>query len=144
MIEATATCHISLTCHSHFYHIRDLRRIRRYIYLSVTKTIDTAVITTGSLFNLTLFSNSALLPIKLFLLENLHIYFHAFFSTQPREFRSSGFHLLSFPQVKTHTGTRAFSVAVPTLWNSLPDSSNSIVSFRHHLKTHLFRLADPS
>jgi len=33
---------------------------------------------TGSLFNLASFSNSALLPIKLFLLENLHIYFPCF------------------------------------------------------------------
>jgi len=33
---------------------------------------------TGSLFNLASFSNSALLPIKLFPLENLHIYFPCF------------------------------------------------------------------
>jgi len=61
--------------------------------------------------------------------------------------RSSDFHLLSVPGVKTHAGTRAFSVAVPTVWNSLSEhikSSNSIVSFRRHLKTHLFRLAYPS
>ena len=40
--------------------------------------------------------------------------------------------------VKTQAGTRAFSVAVPTLWNSIPGhvkSSNGIVSFGHHLKT---------
>ena len=37
--------HISLTCHSYFYHILDLRRIRRYISLSVAKTIATALIT---------------------------------------------------------------------------------------------------
>ena len=63
------------------------------------------------------------------------------------EFPSSGFHLLSVPRVKTHAGTRALSIAVPTLWNSLPEhvkSSDSIVSFRHHLKIHLFRLAYPS
>jgi len=36
---------VSLTCHSFFYHIRDLRRIRRYISLSVAKTIATALIT---------------------------------------------------------------------------------------------------
>jgi hypothetical protein len=68
-------------------------------------------------------------------------------ASKPSEFSSSGFHLLSVPRVKTHVGTRAFSVAVPTLWNSLPkhvESSNSIVSFRHHLKTHLFSLTYPS
>jgi len=66
---------------------------------------------------------------------------------KPRELHSSGFHLLSISRVKTHTGTHDFSVVVPTLRNSLPEhvkSSNSTVSFRHHLKTHLFRLAYPS
>jgi len=61
-----------------------------------------------------------------------------------RELCSSGFQLLSVPRVKTHAGTSAFSVAVPTLWNSLAEhaeSSNRIVSFGHHLKIHLFRLA---
>ena len=37
--------YISLTCRSCFYHIRDLRRIRRHISLSVAKTIATTVIT---------------------------------------------------------------------------------------------------
>ena len=63
--------------------------------------------------------------------------------TLHRELRSSVFHLLSVPRVKTHAGTGAFSVAVATLWNSLSEhvkSPNSIVSFRHPLKTHLFSL----
>ena len=37
--------HISKTCRCCFYHIRDLRRIRRFISLSVTKTIATALVT---------------------------------------------------------------------------------------------------
>jgi len=37
--------HVSLTCRCCFYYIRDLRRIRRYISLSVAKTIATALIT---------------------------------------------------------------------------------------------------
>ena len=37
--------HISLACRCYLYHIRDLRRIRRYITLSVAKTIATARIT---------------------------------------------------------------------------------------------------
>ena len=64
-----------------------------------------------------------------------------------RELRSSGFHLLSVPKVKTHAVTRAVSVAVSTLWNSLSEhvkSSNRVVIVRHHLKTHLFRLVYPS
>ena len=36
---------VSLTCPCCLYHMRDLRRIRRYISLSVPKTIATALIT---------------------------------------------------------------------------------------------------
>ena len=36
--------------------------------------------------------------------------------------RSAGSHQLSLPRVRRSTfGTRAFSVAGPTVWNSLPD-----------------------
>ena len=69
-----------------------------------------------------------------------------YLAPKPRELGSSGFHLLSVPRVKTNVETRAFSVAVLTLWNSLSEhvkSSNSIVTFRHRLKAHLFRLAYP-
>ena len=48
--------------------------------------------------------------IKLFLPENLHIYFHAFFSPQV---------CCLFPELTTRAGTHVFPVAVPTLWNSL-------------------------
>ena len=37
--------HVSLTCRSCFYHIRDLRRILRYIFLSVAKIIAKVLIT---------------------------------------------------------------------------------------------------
>jgi len=96
--------HVSLTCHSCFYHIRDPRHIRRYISLSVAKTIATALIT------------SRLDNCNSFHFRTLHL---------------SGFHFLSVPRVKTHAGTRVFSVVVPTLWNSLSEhvkSSTSIVS----------------
>ena len=65
---------------------------------------------------------------------------------QPRQLRSSNSNLLFVPSVKTNDGTRAFSVAAPTLWNSLPVSVKSvgnIATFRHKLKTHLFKLAYP-
>ena len=69
-------------------------------------------------------------------------------TSKSRELRSSGFQLLSIPRVKTHAVTSVvFPVAFPTLCNSLPEnvkSSNNIVSFGHHLKTHLFKLAYPS
>ena len=40
---------------------------------------------------------------------------------KPRGLRSSGFHLLAVPRVKTHAGTPAFSIAIPILWNSFPE-----------------------
>ena len=62
---------------------------------------------------------------------------------QPRQLRSSNSNLL-YPSVKTYLGTRAFSVAAPTLWNSLPVSVKSvgnITTFRRKLKTCLSSIA---
>ncbi|KAK2187173.1 hypothetical protein NP493_173g04004 [Ridgeia piscesae] len=53
-----------------------------------------------------------------------------------RELRSTSSNPLYIPRVKTKAGTRAFSVAAPTLWNSLPvsvKSEGNIVSFRRRL-----------
>ena len=53
--------------------------------------------------------------------------------------------VFQFP-FKTKAGTRAFSVAAPTLWNSLPvsvKSEGNIVSYRRRLKTDLFNAAYP-
>ena len=47
-------------------------------------------------------------------------------------------------RVKLKFGERAFAVADPKAWNSLPDSLkqiNDTVKFRKDLKTHLFNLA---
>ncbi|KAK2186343.1 hypothetical protein NP493_205g03025 [Ridgeia piscesae] len=63
-----------------------------------------------------------------------------------RELRSTSNNPLYIPRVKTKAGTRAFSVAAPTLWNSLPvsvKSEGNIVSFRRCLKTYLFNAAYP-
>jgi len=56
---------------------------------------------------------------------------------------STGIYLVVVPRYNTSTfGRRAFSVAGPTVWNSLPDKlrdpSLSIDSFRRQLKTFLF------
>ena len=166
-----------MTHRSRFYHIRDLRRIRRYISLSVVKTIAIALVTSrldnwkSLLYNISSkdilkfqncvarvvtrsprFSHSVPLlkspqnPCSIsHHLRTFISIFHAFFSTQAQITPFMWFSLIVW--VKLYAGTRAFSVAVPTLWNSLSEhvkSSNSIVSFRHHLKTHLFRLAYPS
>ena len=53
--------------------------------------------------------------------------------------------LLEEPKSRmVHYGDRAFSVAAPRLWNTLPRHvrhSPSLTSFKTALKTHLFKLA---
>ena len=175
--------HISQTCRCCFYHIRDLCRIRRYMSLSVAKTIATTLVSSRLDYCNSLLHNIAIKDITKLqrvqnclarvvtrsprfsrsvpLLKSLHwlpvryriifkictityqAYLHSVLTPprQPRQLRSSG--LLS---VKTNAGTRAFSVAAPTLWNSHPDSVKSarnIASFRRNLKTYLFKMAYP-
>ena len=58
-----------------------------------------------------------------------------------RPLRSSTKLLLSEPPSTNSWGKRAFSVAAPRLWNSLPikiRSSTSLAQFKKMLKTHLF------
>ena len=70
----------------------------------------------GSLFNLASFSNVVLSPIKLCSSREPSFLFTILSAApKPRQLGSSRFHLLSVPRVKTHTGTCAFSVAVPIL-----------------------------
>ena len=51
--------------------------------------------------------------------------------------------LLSMPAVRSKTlGDRAFMVAAPRLWNSLPKELRAITnvnSFKAHIKTYLFK-----
>ena len=66
--------------------------------------------------------------------------------TPRRNLRFNKGPLLSVPTCKTMTGSRAFSVCAPSLWNKLPLSirlSESLVCFRKRLKTHFFSLAFP-
>ncbi|XP_033984241.1 uncharacterized protein LOC117480927, partial [Trematomus bernacchii] len=62
-----------------------------------------------------------------------------------RTLRSSDSGLLSIPHSRLRTfGDRAFSVAAPTLWNSLPAeicNAPSLNIFISTLKTHLFNIA---
>uniref|UniRef100_A0A3B1IDG0 Reverse transcriptase domain-containing protein n=1 Tax=Astyanax mexicanus TaxID=7994 RepID=A0A3B1IDG0_ASTMX len=62
-----------------------------------------------------------------------------------RQLRSADANLLTqTTSTKYRTrGDRAFAVAAPTLWNSLPltiRNSESLHSFKRHLKTHLFQV----
>ena len=64
--------------------------------------------------------------------------------TPARSLRSSKSNLLTVRKSRTSYGDRAFSVAAPKLWNSLPDSikqSSTLNCFRKNLKTHLFKQA---
>ena len=60
-----------------------------------------------------------------------------------RHLRSANHHLLAVPRFRLNTyGRRAFSVAGPTAWNSLPDfiwdPTSGTDCFRRLLKTYLF------
>ena len=63
--------------------------------------------------------------------------------TPSRQLRSSSKEILSIPHFNLKTyGARSFSVAAPTLWNTLPSdikNSSSVSLFKHKLKTFLFK-----
>ena len=71
-----------------------------------------------------------------YLSERLHPY------VPSRTLRSSSFANLHIPRTNLHFGSRSFHIAAPTVWNSLPStlrSSQTLNTFRKHLKTHLFQ-----
>ena len=99
------------------------------------------------------------LPIEARIQYKLSLLCHNFFSdssptyisallsvyTPARNLRTSNDHrILSVPRVRTKTfGERAFSLAAPKQWNSLPASLRNITSttsFKKALKTYLFKL----
>ena len=58
--------------------------------------------------------------------------------------RSAASGLFDVPRTNTVHGRRAFSVAAPAAWNSLPQNIRNIETpqaFRRHLKAHLFEIA---
>ena len=60
-----------------------------------------------------------------------------------RSLRSSSLDILSVPRSRTKTASRRFSIAAPSVWNSLPATiraASSVGSFRSQLKTHLYHL----
>ena len=67
------------------------------------------------------------------------------YHTSERKLRSSSQHPLATPKARLKTyGERAFAVAAPRLWISIPlelRSSSSIDIFKPHLKTYLFKQA---
>ena len=65
--------------------------------------------------------------------------------TPTRSVYSANTNLLSVLRVRTTFASRGFSVAAPTVWNSLPSGgirdSSSTHTFRRLLKTHCFQQA---
>ena len=162
--------HDSNICKSCFYHIRDLRRIRRHIPLSIAKTISNALISSRLDYCNSLLNNiakqdlSKLQRVQIALhvlnqIQTVHSYisrscntsttlsgYLLHYSNIPRQLRSSISQQLSIPRTKLNLGKRAFSVAAPIIWNELPTtlkSCESLASFRKHLKTFLFKIAFP-
>ena len=80
-------------------------------------------------------------------LRTAPVYLHSLLvSYQPtRTLRSSHEHLLLVPRTKTVVGSRAFRVAGPGIWNSLPsdirENDVSVSRFKSMLKTVLFAAA---
>ncbi|KAK0138873.1 hypothetical protein N1851_024575 [Merluccius polli] len=65
--------------------------------------------------------------------------------THPHRTRSTAANTLTpITRTKYRTiGDRAFAIAAPTLWNTIPlaiRNSDSLPSFKNHLKTHLFNI----
>ncbi|KAJ8041810.1 hypothetical protein HOLleu_12718 [Holothuria leucospilota] len=61
-----------------------------------------------------------------------------------RNLRSAGKNLLAIPRTSTAAGNKAFSVAAPKLWNSVPLNiccCTSLPTFKDSLKTYLFSIA---
>ena len=61
-----------------------------------------------------------------------------------RELRSTNQSQLTVPKYYHAYGKRAYAVAAPILWNSLPNAikvQECYITFKKHLKTHLFKEA---
>ena len=186
---------ISQTCKICFHHIRDFRRIRKYLSPEAAKSVACALVTShldycnSLLYNLpdrdierlqrvqnclarvvckaSRFSRSKpllnflhWLPVKYRIRFKLcTITFKAFLFHQPtylfnylvplqnsRLLRSSNTNMLTVPRFRTKWGSRAFAVADPSTWNSLPvnlRTASTVTSFKKMLKTFLFDSAFP-
>ena len=102
--------------------------LRKLHWLTIPKRITFKVLT------LTYKALNNLAPAYISELVNLY---------QPaRNLRSSSMAMLNAPPSKTSTyGDRAFAVAAPKLWNTLPRKireAESLDSFKSQLKTYLF------
>jgi len=68
---------------------------------------------------------------------------YQFTHAQPWALRSSDALLLVVPRIHTKLAHRTFAVAAPSTWNFVPADirlCENILTFKRHLKTHLFKL----
>ena len=191
--QLTMSSHISKLCSVAFYHLCNIRRIRKYLSQETAGTLVHAFITSridycnSLLYGLpsnqlakiqrVLNASARLvcnaprfchitpimrdlhwLPIRarinfkvlLLTFKALHglapQYLQSLLSAKTSRYnlRGSNTLLLTMPSVKSKAtlGDRAFAIAAPSLWNSLPSELRSITcltSFKAHLKTFLFR-----
>ena len=184
--------HISQTCRACFYHIRDLRRIRKNLPLDFAQQIAVALVSSKLDYCNSLFHNMPEKNIARFkrvqncfarvaprfsrsvqILKRLHwlpitfrihfkicaITFRALKENQPayladllvrpkcsKYLRSTNSNRFVVPRIKTKTGSRAFSISGPALWNALPvpiRKAKTILTFRKLLESHPFDLAFP-
>ena len=193
--KLTMSTHISKVSASSFYHLHNIKRIRKYLSVEATQTLVHAMITSrvdycnSLLFGLPdcqlnklqrVLNVSARLIYKLPrfchitpILCDLHwlpiryrinfkiilLTFKAIHGLAPKyisdlvvinssmyNLRSADSLFLSVPHINTKRtlGDRAFTIAAPKLWNSLPvelRQINSIFAFKRQLKSYLFQLA---
>ena len=187
--------HISKTCRTCFYHIRDLRRIRKSLSLDLAKQIAVALVSSrldycNSLFHnmpendiarlqrvqnclARVVTNAPRFSRSVPILKRLHwlpvkfrihfkicaITFRTLKENQPayladllvrpkcsKYLRSTNSNRFVVLRIKTKTGSRAFTISGPALWNALPvpiRNAKTILTFRKLLKSHLFDLAFP-
>ena len=193
--KLTMSTHISKVCASSFYHLHNIKRIRKYLSVEATQTLVHALITSrvdycnSLLFGLPdcqlnklqrvlnvsarliyklprfchitpILCDLHWLPIRyrinfkiiLLTLKAIHGLAPKYISdlvvikSSTYNLRSADSLFLSVPHINTKRtlGDRAFTIAAPKLWNSLPvelRQINSIFPFKRQLKSYLFQLA---
>ena len=120
--------HVARVCQACYYHLRDLRRICKFL------SNETAILLANAMVSSHLdYCNSLQPPYLSALIRSSNL--------------THGNRLsVSSTRPKKHMGTRGFAVAAPAEWNKLPQtvkSDQTIDGFRSQLKTHLFRLTYP-
>ena len=151
---ALVTSHLDY-CNSLLYNLpdRDIERLQR------VQNCLARVVCKASRFSRSkpLLNFLHWLPVKYHIRFKLcTITFKAFLSHQPtylfnylvplqnsRLLRSSNTNMLTVPHFRTKWGSRAFAVAAPSTWNSLPDTASTVTSLKKMLKTFLFDSASP-